>query len=68
MYYCNHYVIVHVKVKYQLGWQELEQENPDMVDIDVTSTTLCHPLCQCSHCALYQQVTTTTTTLSLIHI
>jgi len=51
-----------LKVKYQLGWQELEQENPDVVDIDVTKASLCHPLCQCIHCGLYQQVDDTTTT------
>ena len=43
-------------MKYQLGWLELELEHPDIADIDVTKAQLCHPLCQCSHCQLYQQV------------
>jgi len=47
---------LHAKVKYQLGWLELELEHPDIADIDVTKAQLCHPLCQCSHCELYQQV------------
>ena len=45
-----------MKVKYHLGWLELEQDNPDMTDIDVTTASLCHPLCQCNSCGFYQQV------------
>jgi len=50
-----------VQVKYQLGWLELELDNSaDVQDIDITTTTLCHPLCQCARCYLYQQVSTLT--------
>ena len=49
-----------VQVKYHLGWLELELDHPDIVDIDITVARLCHPLCQCTHCQLYQQVLHTT--------